>query len=351
MSESGTARVRVHETFPSRVLSGPGARHRVPAEAERLGARRVLLVAAPSAAGAADELARAFGPRLAARFGRPAVHTPVAVTDEAARSAGAAGADCVVAVGGGSAVGLAKALSARTGMPQIAVPTTYAGSEVTPVLGETENGVKTTRRDPAVVPGTVVYDPELTLGMPAELTRASALNALAHAVEALWAPDATAVSDALATEAAGGLLTALPEVLAAPGELAGRERLQEAAWLAGLCLAQTRMGLHHQLAHVLGGSFGLPHARLHALLLPHVMAFNLPSAPRAAARLGPATGGDPVAAVRRLAERDGGPDGLGALGVPRDGLGAVAERVAARPYPNPRAPEAAVLRALLEAAW
>lgn len=351
MTESSTARVSVHETYPSRVLAGPGARHRIPAEAERLGARRVVLVAAPSAAGAADELAEALGPRLAARFGRPAAHTPVKVTDEAMADVGRVRADCVVAVGGGSAVGLAKALSARTGMPQIAVPTTYAGSEVTPVLGETEHGVKRTRRDPAIAPGTVVYDPELTLTMPRELTLTSALNALAHAVEALWAPDATAVSDALATEAATGLLTALPGVLGDLGDLTGRERLQEAAWLAGLCLAGTRMGLHHQLAHVLGGMYDLPHARLHALLLPHVMAFDLPSAPKAAARLGRITGGDPVAAVRRLAGEGGGPAGLGALGVPRDGLAAVAERVAARPYPNPRPPERDALLGLLEAAW
>ncbi|MFC5902185.1 maleylacetate reductase, partial [Streptomyces zhihengii] len=301
MSESSTARVSVHETHPSRVLAGPGARHRIPAEAERLGARRIVLVAAPSAAGAADELAQALGPRLAARFGRPAVHTPVAVTDEAMADVGRVRADCVVAVGGGSAVGLAKALSARTGMPQIAVPTTYAGSEVTPVLGETEHGVKTTRRDPAIAPGTVVYDPELTLTMPRELTLTSALNALAHAVEALWAPDATAVSDALATEAATGLLTALPVVLGDLGDLTGRARLQESAWLAGLCLAGTGMGLHHQLAHVLGGAYGLPHARLHALLLPHVMAFNQQATAEAAARLGRITDGDPVTAVRRLA--------------------------------------------------
>ncbi|MEW2552077.1 maleylacetate reductase [Streptomyces zhihengii] len=351
MSESSTARVSVHETHPSRVLVGPGARHRIPAEAERLGARRIVLVAAPSAAMAADELAQALGPRLAARFGRPAVHTPVAVTDEAMADVGRVRADCVVAVGGGSAVGLAKALSARTGMPQIAVPTTYAGSEVTPVLGETEHGVKTTRRDPAIAPGTVVYDPELTLTMPRELTLTSALNALAHAVEALWAPDATAVSDALATEAATGLLTALPVVIGDLGDLTGRARLQESAWLAGLCLAGTGMGLHHQLAHVLGGAYGLPHARLHALLLPHVMAFNLPAAPKAAARLGRITDDDPVAAVRRLAGAAGGPAGLGALGVPRDGLAGVAGQVAARPYPNPRPPEPAALLGLLEAAW
>ncbi|MGV4980902.1 maleylacetate reductase [Streptomyces sp. NPDC001709] len=349
--DAGTGHVTVHETLPSRILVGAGARHAVPEETERLGSGRVLLVATGSARAAAGELARALGPRLAARFDRPVVHTPVAVTEEALELLRKADADSVVALGGGSAVGLAKALSVRTGLPQVAVPTTYAGSEVTPVLGETKDGVKTTRRDPAIAPGTVVYDPELTLGMPPGLTLTSALNALAHAVEALWAPDASAASDALATEAADGILTVLPEVLTDPAGLAGRARLQQSAWLAGLCLARTRMGLHHQLAHALGGTFDLPHAELHALLLPHVLAFNLPAAPKAAARLERITGGDPVGVVGGLAHGHTGPTTLRALGVPREGLRAVAERVAARPYPNPRTPEVAAVTRLLEGAW
>ena len=343
--------VTVHETLARRVLIGPGARHRVADEVDRLGAGRVLLVATPSARDAADEIAAQLGSRLAARFDRPAPHTPVTVTAEVMARIEGAGVDCVVAIGGGSAIGLAKAVAARTGVRQIAVPTTYAGSEVTPVLGETEQGVKTTRRDPALAPSTVVYDPELTLGMPRGLTRTSAINALAHAVEALWAPDATAVTDALATEAADGILTGLPAVLADPADLAARGRLQSAAWLAGLCLAGTRMGLHHQLAHVLGGAFDLPHAELHTLLLAHVMAFNLPAAPSAAARLGRVAGGDPVAAVAELARAHDGPTTLGALGVPRDELPAIAERVVAQPYPNPRALDVPSVAALLDAAW
>lgn len=351
MSQPTARAVVAHETLPVRVVSGPGARHRIPEETGRLGARRVLLVSAPSAKAAADELAGALGTRLAARFGRPAVHTPAGVTEEALEVVREAAADTVVAIGGGSAVGLAKALSARAGLPQLAVPTTYAGSEMTPVLGETEDGVKTTRRDPSLAPATVVYDPELTLTMPPGLTLTSALNALAHAVEALWAPNANAATDALAAEAAGGILAALPAVLREPAGLTGRGRLQESAWLAGLCLAQTRTGLQHQLAHALGGTFDLPHAELHALLLPHVLAFNLPAAPAADARLRRITGDDPVAVVGRLARGHDGPTTLGALGVPRDALRTVAERVADRPYPNPRTPDADAVTRLLEEAW
>jgi alcohol dehydrogenase class IV len=259
--------------------------------------------------------------------------------------------DLLVAVGGGSAVGLAKAISARTGLPQIVAPTTYAGSEVTGVLGETENGVKKTRRDPSLAPGTVVYDAELTVSMPPGLTRTSALNAVAHAVEALWAPDASALTDGLAVESFELFLTHLPAALADGADLGARQHLQQAGWLAGLCLAQTTMGLHHQLAHALGGTFDLPHAELHAMLLPHVMAFNLPSAPATADRLARAVGPDPVAAVRSLAQGYAGPRTLAELGVPRSGLPAVAERVAANPYPNPRSFDADELLALLERVW
>jgi alcohol dehydrogenase class IV len=346
-----TDSVAVNETLAVRVLIGRGAVGRVAAEAARLDARRVLLVSTPSAAASADRVAADLGPRLAGRFGRPVKHVPVEVTAEAMTLVRETGADCVIAIGGGSAIGLAKALSSRTGMPQIAVPTTYSGSEATPTVGETENGVKTTRRDPAIAPGTIVYDPDLTLGMPPGLTRTSAVNALAHAVEALWSPDATLLSDALATEAAAGILAALPEVLADPTGPDGRARLQSAAWLAGLCLSKVRTGLHHQLAHVLGGAYDLPHAELHTMLLPHVMAFNLPSAPAAASRLARVTGGDPAETVAALARAHDGPTRLSDLGVPRDELRAAAERVVSAPYPNPRPLTVDAVTDLLNEAW
>ncbi|MFJ9315337.1 maleylacetate reductase [Pimelobacter simplex] len=343
--------VVVHETSPSRVLLGAGARHAVPEELTRLGADRVLVVATRSAGTTADELVAALGERAVARFDGAVVHTPVAVTDEALALAGASGADAVVTIGGGSAVGLGKALVARTGLPHLTMPTTYAGSEVTPVLGETKDGVKQTRRDPALLPGTVVYDVDLTLSMPVGLTLTSAVNALAHAVEALWATTSTPVSDALATESARLLLGALPPVLDDPTSPAGREALQQGAWLAGTCLATVPMGLHHQLAHALGGTFDLPHAPLHTLLLAHVVRHNLPFAPAADERLTAITGGDPAAAIAALAASYDGPRRLRDLGVPDDGLAAVANRVAAAPYPNPGPVDAPAVLALLRAAW
>lgn len=348
MTEGG---VHLHETAPARVLIGPGARRSVPAEVERLQAERAFLVATRSPAQAVDECLAALGGRAVGRFDGAVVHTPVDVTEVALDLVATARADVVIAFGGGSATGLSKALSARTGLPQIIVPTSYAGSEATPILGETRGGVKTTRRDPAILPGTVVYDPELTLSMARGLTLTSALNALAHAVEATWAVDASAYTDALATEAVSSIVQALPRVLEAPRELAGRERLQAGAWLAGCCLAQTRMGLHHQLAHALGGSFDLPHAELHAILLPHVTAYNLPAAPAARERLARAVGGDPSVVLADLAAQHEGARRLRDLGVPREGLRIVAERVAAAPYPNPAPVDVESVTALLDQAW
>lgn len=347
----GASPVVVHETAASRVVLGAGARHLLTDEIDRLGVSRVLVVATRSAGTAGDEAAAALGDRAVARFDRAVVHTPVAVTEHAMDLVRSASVDAVLTIGGGAAIGLGKAVVARSGVAHLAVPTTYAGSEATLVLGETRDGVKQTRRDPALLPGTVVYDVELTLGLPVGLTLTSAVNALAHAVEALWAPNATPVSDALATEAAGLVLTSLPDVLGAPADVAARTALQQGAWLAGTCLATAQMGLHHQLAHVLGGAFDLPHAELHAMLLAPVMRHNLASAPRAAERLRRIAGEDPAERVATLAASYDGPTRLRDLGVAREQLAAVAEQVAASPYPNPGPVDVDAVLGVLRAAW
>src|SRR6185369_5308698 len=170
------------------------------------------------------------------------------------------------------ATGLAKAIALRTGLPQVIVPTTYAGSELTSVLGETAGGRKTTQRTPAVRPETVLYDVSLTLSLPVPVSAASGLNALAHAVEARYAPDANPMTDLLAAEATRLLTSALPRIAADPSDVDARTDALRGAWLAGTCLDAVQMGLHHRLCHHLGGKFGLPHAETHAVLLPYVMA-------------------------------------------------------------------------------
>ncbi|MCG8922269.1 maleylacetate reductase [Lentzea sp. CC55] len=250
----------------TRVVFGRGTASTVRAEVERLGAARVLLVARRGGEGVAADL----GPLLAARFTGAAMHTPVEVTERALALLREHGADCVVSVGGGSSTGLSKALSVRAGVPQVVLPTTYAGSEVTPVLGETASGRKKTRRDAAVQPDTVIYDVDLTLDLPLDVTVTSALNALAHAVAARG--NQNPLVDAIATRAIEGVLHALREN---PSTVEARTELLSSAWLAGTCLASVPMGLHHKLAHVLGGSFGMPHAATHTALLPHTAPADL----------------------------------------------------------------------------
>nr|WP_296069849.1 maleylacetate reductase [uncultured Actinoplanes sp.] len=310
---------------PSRVIFGAGASSRLRDEAERLGGTRVVILAGKRSDAAAERAARSLGPLAVGRFAEVTMHTPVEVTERALDSIVAERADLLVSVGGGSATGLGKALVGRTGLPQIAVPTTYAGSEVTPVLGETADGVKTTRRDPALLPRTVLYDVELTTAMPVGLSVTSGLNAIAHAVEALYSPQANPVVDGHAVEAVSRLARALPRIVERPEDLDARSDALVGAWLAGICAGSVQMGLHHRLAHVLGGSYRMPHAETHAVLLPHVAAHQAAAEPEAMARIAAALGvTDAPTGLYDLAARLGAPTSLAQLGLSEPALPSVA---------------------------
>jgi alcohol dehydrogenase class IV/protocatechuate 3,4-dioxygenase beta subunit len=345
-------RTFVYSSRQQRIVFGAGTVDRVRAEVELLGGTRALVLAGPRGGELASRVADVLGPLVAGRFDGAAMHTPVDVTERALALVRESGADCLVAVGGGSTTGLAKALALRTDLPQLVLPTTYAGSEVTPVLGETADGRKVTHSSPAVLPETVVYDVELTIGLPVGLTLTSAVNALAHAVEALYSPDANPVTDRLALDVITGIARALPRVVADPTALEPRADLLQAAWLAGTCLGTVGMGLHHKLAHTLGGSFGLPHAETHTVLLPHTMAYNAPAAPAVFARIAAALGvSDAPAGVFDLVAGLGGPTSLRELGMVEDELAKAAELAVAQPYPNPRELTEDGIAALLTDAW
>jgi alcohol dehydrogenase class IV/protocatechuate 3,4-dioxygenase beta subunit len=345
-------RTFVYSSHQQRIVFGVGTADRVRAEVELLGGTRVLLLAGPRGGELAGRVADVLGPLLAGRFDGAVMHTPVDVTERALAVLRDSGADCLVAVGGGSTVGLSKALALRTDLPQVVLPTTYAGSEVTPVLGETADGRKVTRRSPAVLPETVVYDVELSTGLPVAISLTSAVNALAHAVEALYSPDANPVTDRLALDAIAGIAQALPRVVADPPGLEPRADLLQAAWLAGTCLGTVRMGLHHKLAHLLGGSFGLPHAETHTVLLPHTMAYNAPAAPDTFTRIARALGvPDAPTGVFDLVTGLGGPTSLHVLGMADGDLPKAAELAVAQPVPNPRELSENGVRNLLTDAW
>ena len=335
-----------------RARFAPGIRREVGEEARRLGARRVLVLSTPQQSDMAMEVAGFLGDAAAGVYARAAMHTPVDVTEDAMAHVAEVGADCLVAVGGGSTVGLGKAIALRTDLAQIAIPTTYAGSEATPILGQTEGGRKTTLTDERVRPEVILYDAELVASLPAGMTATSAMNAMAHAAEALYARDRNPLATALAVEGLGAFAAALPRVLDAPGDLAARGETLYGAWLCGTVLGQVGMALHHKLCHALGGAFGLPHAETHAVVLPHAVAFNEAAVPELLAPLARTLGAERAGAgLRALAERIGAPLALRELGLAEDDLDRAATVATEQPYWNPRPVQRDAIRALLKAAW
>ena len=250
----------VHEALAMRTVFGAGRLDRLADEADRLGLRRVLVLSTPRRRGLAEKAAAVLGRRVAGIHDRAAMHVPIEVADEAADEARRLGADGTVAIGGGSTIGLAKAIALRLDLPIIAVPTTYAGSEMTAMWGQTEGGLKTTGRDPRVLPRTTIYDCELTLGLPAEVSGQSGINAIAHCVEALYAENANPVTSLMAEEGIRALATSLPRVVAQGSDIEARDAALLGAWLSGIVLGVAGVALHHKLCHTLGGSFDLPHA-------------------------------------------------------------------------------------------
>ena len=262
------------------------------------------------------------------------------------------GLDCTIALGGGSTIGLGKAIALRTDLPQIVIPTTYAGSEATPILGETESGRKTTQRSLKVLPEVIVYDVDLTLTLPQRLTTTSGMNAMAHAVEALYAEDANPVISLLAEQAIGILAQALRRIKQNPQDREARANALYGAWACGTCLGSVGMALHHKLCHVLGGSFGLPHAETHTVVLPHAVAFNAPATPQAMAAVARALGvTDAAQGLFELARELGAPRSLSEIGMPESGLDDAADSAVASPYGNPRPIEHNAIRALLQDAF
>ncbi|MFE7036273.1 maleylacetate reductase [Streptomyces sp. NPDC057621] len=336
-----------------RVVLRPGASVTATAgEVERLGLRRVLVVSGARGEDTAKAVADSLGDLCAGVHAQARMHVPAEVADRAVEVARESGADGCVAVGGGSSIGLGKAIALRTGLPLIAVPSTYSGSEMTPVWGLTEHGAKRTGRDPSVLPRSVVYDPDLTLSLPVPLSVTSGVNAVAHAVEALYAPDTSPLIALMAEEGVRAMTSALPEIAAEPSDPEARGRALYGAWLCGSCLGATTMGLHHKLCHVLGGTFGLPHAETHTVVLPYALAFNAPAAPAAVQALNRALGTDDAPnALWTLAGDLGAPRSLAGLGLTEADLKGAAELVAGQAYANPRLVTAQDALTVLEAAF
>jgi len=342
----------VYQILPSRVIFGAGCLEKLPAEIERLGASKALVLSTPEQRQSGLDLVRRLGARAVGLFDRAVMHVPIETAQAAREEAKRLGADCCAAIGGGSTTGLAKAIALVSDLPILAVPTTYAGSEMTPIWGLTEGGRKTTGRDPRVLPKTVLYDPCLTVTMPAMLSATSGMNSIAHCVEALYAQEANPIISMIAEDGIRALAESLPVVVKEPANLEARAQALYGAWLGGISLGTVGMALHHKLCHTLGGTYNLPHAETHTVVLPHATAYNAPSAPDAMARVARALSRPSAAeGLYDLADSLGAPLSLAALGMKAADLDQAADIAAQNPYYNPRPITREGIRALLQNAF
>jgi maleylacetate reductase len=341
-----------YNSLPGRTLFGAGIRKQLAAEIERLGCSRALILSTSGHESQAKELARQIDRLAGAVFSGAVMHTPVEVSERAAEVARSVNADCTVAIGGGSTIGLGKAIALRTDLLQIAIPTTYSGSEMTPILGETESGQKTTKRISKVLPEVVLYDPELSLSLPVHLSVTSGINALAHAVEALYAKDRNPIISLMAEESIRALVQSLPAIAANPKNASARSDALYGAWLAGTCLGAVGMSLHHKLCHVLGGTFNLPHSETHTVILPHAIAYNARAEPEVMHTVAKTIGTEDASlGLYDFTGRLGAKRSLRELGMPESGIEKAALFATQNPYWNPRPLEPHSIGELIRRAW
>ncbi len=338
--------------LPARVVFGCGTIDQIAHELNALAVERALVFSTPQQAEQAQGILEKLGKKGVGLFAEATMHTPVDVTERAMSHVVQLDVDGIVSFGGGSTIGLGKAIALRTDLPQLVVPTTYAGSEMTPIIGQTEDGLKTTQKTRKVLPETVIYDVNFTLSLPPVMSVTSGLNAIAHAVEALYAENANPVLSLMAEEGIGALVGALPEITKNPTDADARSKALYGAWLCAVCLGSGGVALHHKLCHVLGGSFNLPHAETHTVVLPHALAYNAPEVPDAMDRLRRAMNTEmPAAALFDIAKNGDAPTSLQSLGMPQQELGHAVEVALKNPYFNPRRLEAGALLTLLEHAF
>lgn len=342
----------VYQSAPARVVFGVGSVAKLADEVTHFGFSRVLVLTTKGQAALGEKTAARLGDLSVGAYPGAVMHTPAETCEAACTEARRLDADCTVAVGGGSAIGLGKIVARGVGLPQIAVPTTYSGSEMTAIWGVTKDGVKVTGRDPKVLPVGVIYDAELTVRLPASVSGPSGLNAMAHSVEALYAQNANPIASLMAEESIRALGKSLPVVVKKPADLEARGEALYGAWLAGAALAQTGMALHHKLCHILGGAFDLPHAEVHSILLSHASAYNRAAAAGAMARVARALGvQDAADGIFDLATAVGAKVALKDIGMREADLDNATDLATRDSYYNPAVVTRDGVRALLDDAF
>lgn len=344
----------IYNASPAHVIFGKGTIQELPAEISRQSLKAPLLLSTAQQASQAEMLKKILNGNIAGIFTEATMHTPTNVTEKAVEYAKSVSADSIISMGGGSTIGLGKAISFRTGLPHICIPTTYAGSEMTPILGETADGVKKTKSDQKILPKTVIYDVDLTMSLPASMSATSGVNAIAHAVEALYAQNGNPIITLLALEGTKALACSLPRIIRTPNDTEARTKALYGAWLCGLCLGSVGMSLHHKLCHTLGGSFNLPHAETHTIVLPHALAYNAPEIQGVMNQLAgalPDSDGDAIKGLNALLDSLQVKRGLKEFGMNEEDVDKAADIAVSNPYWNPRKVEREGIRELIRRAW
>lgn len=344
----------IYDIPQSRVIFGAGSLSQLVGEIERLGAKKALILSTPEQVHLAEKIATILGDVSAGIYSKAVMHVPIESAREARTFAKELGADCAIAVGGGSTTGLGKAIALEYDLPILAIPTTYAGSEMTPVYGITENGIKKTGKDPRVLPKTVIYDPELTLTLPLEMSITSGINAIAHAAEGLYAQNGNPIMSLLAEEGIRALAEGLKKLKTDSQNIEARSLCLYGAWLCGYVLGNVGMAIHHKLCHTLGGSFNLPHAPTHTVVLPHAIAYNEKAAPEAMLKIKRALGvteGTAAQALFQLISELDAPIALSSLGLTSTDLDKATDIALSNPYWNPEPIEKDAIRHLLQNAF
>ncbi|CAI6299778.1 unnamed protein product [Periconia digitata] len=341
---------------PAHIIFGSGSVAKTGHQLKQHGLSKPLILSTPEQVSQAEALSATLTEdvKVVGIFSEATMHTPLHITEKALQYAQEREPDCLISIGGGSTIGLGKAVSVRNGLFHIVIPTTYAGSEVTPVVGETVDGKKTTRSDPKILPSLVIYDIDLTMTLPVGMSVTSGINAIAHAAEALYAQSGNPITNLFAQEGIRALARSLPELLHDKSSVSARSDAQYGAWLCGTCLGSVGMSLHHKLCHTLGGSFNLPHSETHTIVLPHALAYNAPKVPGAMKMLAdalPESNGDAIVGLNKLLAKTNAPRSLKAFGMKESDIDKAADIAVGNAYWNPRAIERDLIREVIRRAW
>ncbi|KAH7155946.1 hypothetical protein EDB81DRAFT_756465 [Dactylonectria macrodidyma] len=337
-----------------RVIFGTGTISKLSDEVELLGAKAPFLLSTAQQQDQLEGLRTALRNGIAGFFAEATMHTPSHITERAVEAVKASSADLIISIGGGSTIGLGKAISVRTGIPHLCIATSYAGSEMTPILGETADGRKVTRSSPKILPDVVLYDVDLTRTLPATMRATSGINAIAHAVEALYAQNKSPLLVTIALEGIYALAHSLPEIVqeSSPSQL--QESALYGAWLCGVCLGNAGMSIHHKVCHVLGGSFNLPHGETHTAVLPHSLSYVALQVPAVMEKLAtalPGSDGDALAGLNSLLSKLPVKLGLKDFGLKEEDIDRAADLAMSQPYWTPRPLERTAIRELIRRAW